>query len=98
MKINVHGVKNQGKNKCRNGDFEEAIVFCCLGGEIKSSIFSFEKRGLENDGNVIYQNPWLGALSGEGIWTNPQRTVVDAIGVARGVIVRLWNLQEKGHV
>ena len=93
--MNIHDVKNQKKVIIAE---IVIFVFYCLSREIKTFLFCFEKRWLEN---VMRMSPqhmtWsiIERLESKQI----QRSEADTVAEARIIITKLWiRFQETGHV
>ncbi|GFW10195.1 transposable element Tcb2 transposase [Trichonephila clavipes] len=99
MQIKVHDVKNQKKEIRAEVGMLQKRLFYCRNSEIRLRSIFFLRQGylrMSQQRDLPESMAWrvIGRLeSGQ-----TQRSVADAVGVARSVVARLWNrFQEKGN-
>ncbi|GFW00588.1 cubilin [Trichonephila clavipes] len=100
MQIKVHDVKNQKKEIRAEIGMLQKRLFYCRNCEIRLRSILFLRQGylrMSQQRDLSESMAWhvIGRLeSGQ-----TQRSVADAVGVARSVVARLWNrFQETGNV
>ncbi|GFU65098.1 HTH_Tnp_Tc3_2 domain-containing protein [Trichonephila clavipes] len=100
MQIKVHDVKNQKKEIRAEIVMLQKRLFYCRNCEIRLRSNLFLRQGylrMSQQRNLPESMAWRVIRRLESGQT--QRSVVDAVGVARSVVARLWNrFQETGNV
>ncbi|GFW16948.1 hypothetical protein TNCV_2760761 [Trichonephila clavipes] len=98
MQIKIHDGKNQKKEIRAEIGMVQKRLFIAVTVKFDCAVF-FQTRLLENVSTTLFTRiHGMACYRQTGIRAT-QRSVADAVGVARSVVARLWNrFQEKGNV
>lgn len=100
MQINVHDVKNQKKDISAEIVISQKLLFFTVSVvKFNRSAFVLRKGDLKMSRQRDLPESMAWRIIGRLESGQTQRSVADAVGVARSVIARLWNrFQETGNV